>query len=255
MTSASAEQEQDRLGLPSEVRACLFDLDGVLTDTAAVHSAAWAEMFDAYLRERAERTGEQFVAFSSSDYIAFVDGKRREDGVRDFLTSRGIALPEGSVGDPPENETVNGLGSRKNDLVHRRIREDGVVVFDGSVEYVRRCRAAGMSTAVVSSSANTEEVLQVTGIRDLFDAIVDGNTARELDLPGKPAPDTFVHGGRVLGVEPAHAAVYEDALAGVQAGRAGGFAIVVGVDRVGQAAALRTNGADVVVTDLGELLT
>ncbi|CAN5839405.1 beta-phosphoglucomutase family hydrolase [soil metagenome] len=247
--------EHAHLGLPDEVRVCLFDLDGVITDTAAVHSASWAEMFDAYLRERAERTGEEFVAFSSADYIAHVDGKRREDGVRDFLTSRGIELPEGSPGDPPESETIIGLGRRKNDIVHRRIREDGVVVFDGSVDYVRECRAAGLATAVVSSSANTEEVLEVVGIRDQFDAIVDGNTAKRLDLPGKPAPDTFVHGGRELGVEPAQAAVYEDALAGVQAGRAGGFAIVVGVDRVGHGEALRTHGADVVVTDLGELLT
>ncbi len=247
--------EHAHLGLPDEVQVCLFDLDGVLTDTAAVHAAAWAEMFDAYLSERAERTGESFVAFSSDDYISHVDGKRREDGVRDFLTSRDIELPEGSHGDPPEEETINGLGSRKNDIVHRRIREDGVVVFEGSVDYVRKCRAAGLSTAVVSSSANTEEVLHVVGIGDLFDAIVDGNVARECGLPGKPAPDTFVHAGRELGVGPAQAAVFEDALVGVEAGRAGGFGIVVGVDRVGQGEALRSHGADVVVTDLGELLT
>ena len=244
-----------RLGLPTVVRACLFDLDGVLTDTAAVHSAAWTEMFDTYLKERAERTGEPFRAFESSDYIDFVDGKRREDGVRDFLASRNIRLPEGDVGDPPENETVNGLGTRKNDIVQRRIHEDGVVVFDGSVRYVREVRTAGIATAVVSSSANTREVLRVTGIEDLFDVVVDGNTARELNLPGKPAPDTFVHGGRELGVEPANAAVYEDALAGVEAGKAGGFALVVGVDRVGQAEGLRARGAGVVVTDLEELLS
>ncbi|MBA2508722.1 MAG: beta-phosphoglucomutase family hydrolase [Nocardioidaceae bacterium] len=241
------------LGLPAEVKVCLFDLDGVITDTAAVHSAAWAEMFDAYLQERAERDDEKFVAFSSDDYIAHVDGKRREDGVRDFLTARDIQLPDGSPGDSPDVETVHGLGTRKNEIVHRRIREDGVVVFDGSVDYVRACRDAGLATAVVSSSANAEEVLQVSGIRDLFDVIVDGKVSGELGLPGKPAPDTFVHGGRELGVEPDEAAVYEDALVGVEAGRAGGFAIVVGVDRVGQGAALKAHGADVVVTDLAEL--
>ncbi|GAA1595651.1 beta-phosphoglucomutase family hydrolase [Actinomadura kijaniata] len=245
------------LGLPEQIDACLFDLDGVLTDTASVHAAAWKRMFDEYLRARAERTGEPFREFDpNKDYGRYVDGKRREDGTRSFLRSRGIELPEGTPDDPPDRETVRGLGNRKNELVLQLIREQGVKVFDGSVEYLRRARRNGLKTAVVSSSANTVEVLRTVGITDLFDARVDGVVAAERDLPGKPAPDTFLEGARELGVPADRAAVFEDALAGVEAGRAGRFGYVIGVNRVDDehAAALAEHGADVVVGDLSELL-
>ncbi|MFG3379444.1 beta-phosphoglucomutase family hydrolase [Streptomyces sp. NPDC047999] len=243
------------LGLPDHVRACLFDLDGVLTRTAKVHAAAWKEMFDGFLRARAEREGTVFTPFDAvEDYDEYVDGRPREDGVRTFLASRGVRLPEGSPEDPPGAETVNGLGTRKNALVLRRIREDGVEPYEGSVGYVHAVRAAGLRCAVVSSSANCRDVLAAAGIEDLFDARVDGVVAHERGLRGKPAPDTYLEGARVLGAEPAEAAVFEDALAGVEAGRAGGFGVVVGVDRVGQAERLRSHGADVVVRDLSELL-
>ena len=245
------------LGLPDEAAACLFDLDGVLTRTAAVHAAAWKEMFDGYLRERAERTGETFTEFDPvRDYGRYVDGKRREDGTRSFLESRGISLPEGDPDDPPENETIRGLGNRKNTLVLKLIEEKGVETFDGSIDYVRKAREAGLKTAVVSSSANTVQVLRTAGITDLFDARVDGVVAAERNLPGKPAPDTFLAGAAELGVTADEAVVFEDALAGVQAGRAGEFAYVVGVNRVGDehAKALAEHGADVVVDDLSELL-
>jgi beta-phosphoglucomutase family hydrolase len=245
------------LGLPEEAQACLFDLDGVLTRTAAVHAAAWKEMFDEFLRDRAERTGVAFVPFDMvKDYGPYVDGKRREDGTRSFLQSRGITLPEGTPDDPPESETVRGLGTRKNALVLKLIQDKGVETFQGSIDYVRRARQAGLKTAVVSSSANTVQVLRVVGITDLFDARVDGVIAAERNLPGKPAPDTFIEGAREVGVTPEHAAVFEDALAGVEAGKAGGFAYVVGVNRVNaeHAAALAARGADVVVDDLSELL-
>ena len=244
------------LGLPDAVRACLFDLDGVLTQTAKVHAAAWKEMFDAYLRERAERTGTPFVPFERFDYDEYVDGKPRADGVRSFLSSRGIGLPEGNPDDPPEAETVAGLGNRKNRLVLRLIHDRGVDVYEGSVRYVRTARAAGMATAVVSSSTNCREVLEAAGIADLFDQRIDGLVAEREHLKGKPAPDTFLAGARAVGVQPAAAAVFEDALAGVEAGRAGRFAWVVGVDRVGgsHAEGLRAHGADVAVTDLSELL-
>ncbi|TDD85502.1 beta-phosphoglucomutase family hydrolase [Actinomadura rubrisoli] len=245
------------LGLPNEAQACLFDLDGVLTRTAAVHAAAWKEMFDGFLRDRARRTGEKFVPFDPvKDYGEYVDGKKREDGTRSFLRSRGIELPEGSPDDPPETESIRGLGNRKNTLVLALIEEKGVEVFDGSIGYVRAAREAGLKTAVVSSSANTVQVLRTVGIADLFDARVDGVVAAERDLPGKPAPDMFLAGAREVGVPAANAVVFEDALAGVEAGRAGGFAYVVGVNRVDgeHAAALAAHGADVVVGDLSELL-
>jgi beta-phosphoglucomutase family hydrolase len=253
--SDSSAAPPGRLGLPDGVRACLFDLDGVITRTATVHARAWKEMFDAFLRERAARAGEEFVPFDlRADYDRYVDGLPRADGVRTFLRSRGIDLPEGDPADPPDAETVNGLGNRKNEIVQRRIREDGVEVYEGSVRYLHAVRGAGIRTAVVSSSANTLDVLRVTGLADLFDARVDGLVARERHLPGKPRPDTFLAGAADLGVAPAQAAVFEDALAGVEAGRAGRFGVVVGVDRVGQAAQLREHGADVVVEDLAELL-
>ncbi|MCH0561911.1 MULTISPECIES: HAD family phosphatase [unclassified Streptomyces] len=243
------------LGLPDHVRACLFDLDGVLTRTAKVHAAAWKEMFDAYLRERAEREGTAFVPFDAiDDYDAYVDGRPRADGVRTFLASRGVRLPEGTPDDPPEAETVTGLGTRKNTLVLRRIREDGVEPYEGSVEFVHAVRKAGLACAVVSSSANCRDVLVAAGIEGLFDERIDGVTARDRALRGKPAPDTYLEAARDLGVEPGAAAVFEDALAGVEAGRAGRFGVVVGVDRVGQAEQLTAHGADIVVRDLAELL-
>ena len=243
------------LGLPDGIRGCLFDLDGVLTRTAEVHDAAWQEMFDGYLRERSRRTGEPFVAFDpAADYENFVDGKPRADGTRSFLASRGIELPEGSAGDPPGAETVAGLSNRKNEILLRRIREDGVAAYPGSVRYVRAATEAGLRRAVVTSSANCRDVLAGAGIGDLFEAQIDGLTARREHLRGKPAPDTFLAGARALGLAPGAAAVFEDAQAGVAAGRAGRFVFVVGVDRLGQAAELRKHGADVVVADLAELL-
>jgi beta-phosphoglucomutase family hydrolase len=243
------------LGLPDTVRACLFDLDGVLTQTAKVHAAAWKQTFDEYLRQRAARTGEPFVPFDDvADYDEYVDGKPRYEGVSSFLVARGIHLPWGSPDDPPSAETVCGVGNRKNELVLQLIRERGVQVYEGSVRYVRAVRASGLRTAVVSSSANCRDVLRAAGIEDLFDARIDGVVAAERHLRGKPAPDTFLAAAEELGVEASASAVFEDALAGVEAGRAGRFAIVVGVDRTGQAQALRQHGADVVVRDLAELL-
>jgi beta-phosphoglucomutase family hydrolase len=243
------------LGLPDGVTACLFDLDGVLTQTAKVHAAAWKEMFDAYLHQRAQRSGEPFREFDAvADYDAYVDGKPRYDGVRSFLASRGIELPQGTPDDPPGAETVDGLGNRKNELVLKLIHDQGVQAYEGSVRYVRAARDAGFPRAVVSSSANCRDVLRAAAIEDLFDAVIDGVVAAQEGLGGKPAPDTFLAGARALGVQPREGAVFEDALAGVQAGRAGGFGFVVGVDRVGQRDALLAHGADIVVEDLAELL-
>ena len=244
-----------KLGLPNGIRGCLFDLDGVLTKTAAVHDAAWKEMFDSYLRERARQTGQQFVPFDPvGDYDEYVDGKPRADGTRSFLASRGIDLPDGSDDDPPDAETVHGLGNRKNEILLRRIRQDGVQAYEGSVRYLRAARDAGLRRAVVSSSANCRDVLVAAGIEDLFEARIDAVVAKREHLTGKPAPDTFLAGARAIGLAPAEAAVFEDALAGVAAGRAGRFGYVVGVDRAGQAAALKAHGADIVVTDLADLL-
>ena len=243
------------LGLSDGIRACLFDLDGVLTQTALVHAAAWKEMFDDYLGERGRTTGQESPPFDPrEDYRLYVDGMPRADGVRSFLASRGITLPEGTPDDPPDADTVYGLGSRKNELVLRLIRERGVAVYEGSVRYVHAVREAGFARAVVSASANTVDVLRTAGIDDLFDVRIDGVVAVERGLRGKPAPDTFLAAAEELGVEPSGAAVFEDALAGVEAGRAGQFGFVVGVDRVGQSEALRQRGADIVVGDLSELL-
>jgi len=243
------------LGLPDDVRACLFDLDGVLTQTAAVHAAAWKEMFDGYLRDRAARTGEPFVPFDThDDYDAYVDGKPRYAGVRDFLRARGIELPQGSPDDDPAAETIDGLGNRKNEIVLRLIHEHGVEAYQGSRRYLEAARAGGLRRAVVSSSTNCRDVVRAAGIEDLLEVRVDGVVAEREHLRGKPAPDTFLAAVRHFGVEPHEAAVFEDALAGVEAGRAGGFGCVVGVDRVGQAQALRERGADVVVADLAELV-
>ena len=243
------------LGLPDGIRGCLFDLDGVLTKTAKVHDAAWKQMFDSYLRDRARRTGQPVVPFDPvKDYDEYVDGKPRADGTRSFLASRGIELPDGSPDDPPDAETVYGLGNRKNAILLEMIRTSGVEAYEGSVRYVRAVRDAGLHRAVVSSSANCHDVLVAVGIEDLFEARIDGVVAEQEHLRGKPAPDTFLAGARALGLEPSAAAVFEDALAGVAAGRAGGFGYVVGVDRAGQGEALKSHGADIVVTDLAELL-
>lgn len=230
------------LGLPDDVEACLFDLDGVLTQTAKVHAAAWKQMFDAYLRERPGR----FVPFDAvRDYDEYVDGKPRNDGVRSFLASRGIELSD---------EQIVELGNRKNELVLRLIHEHGVQPYEGSVRYVHAAREGGLRRAVVSSSTNTHDVLAAAGISDLFEQVIDGHVAEREHLPGKPAPDTYLAGARALAVEPGRAAVFEDALAGVAAGHAGAFGCVVGVDRAGQAEELRKHGATIVVADLAELL-
>ncbi|GGZ71470.1 hydrolase [Streptomyces plicatus] len=239
-----------QLGLPDSIRACLFDLDGVVTKTAVVHAAAWKETFDAFLRER---DGADFRPFTDSDYDEYVDGRPRADGVRTFLASRGIELPEGDPDDPPDVRTVNGVGNRKNELVLEKIRTDGVEPYEGTLRYIDAVRAAGLATAIVSSSANTRDVLRSIDAERLFDVRVDGVVARERGLPGKPRPDTFLAAARDLGVEPSRAAVFEDALAGMDAGRSGHFGYVVGVDRVGQTDALYAHGADRVVEDLAEL--
>jgi beta-phosphoglucomutase family hydrolase len=240
------------LGLPDHITTCLFDLDGVLTQTATVHDAAWKRTFDALLRQR---DGAAFTPFDPvRDYDDYVDGKPREAGVRDFLASRGITLPEGRPSDPPEANTVYGVGNRKNVELIARIREDGVQVYEGSVRYLKAAKAAGLHRVVVSSSANTKMVLKTTGLADLVEGRVDGVTLQTEHLAGKPAPDSYLAGAKLVGASPAESAVFEDALSGVQAGRAGRFGWVIGVDRVGQAAELKQHGADVVVTDLAQLL-
>jgi beta-phosphoglucomutase family hydrolase len=240
-----------QLGLPEDIQACLFDLDGVVTKTAVAHAAAWKETFDAFLRER---EGADFRPFDAgADYDEYVDGRPRADGVRTFLASRGIELPEGRPDDPPQAATVNGVGNRKNLLVLEKIRTEGVEAYDGTLRYIEAVRAQGLRTAIVSSSANTRDVLRSIKAEGLFDVRIDGVVAAERKLPGKPHPDTFLAAARDLGIEPSHAAVFEDALAGMDAGRSGHFGYVVGVDRVGQAEALSAHGADVVVKDLSEL--
>jgi beta-phosphoglucomutase family hydrolase len=243
------------LGLPATIRACLFDLDGVLTATAAVHARAWKDMFDAFLRSRPEGPREDHSPFDLvRDYASYVDGKPRADGVRDFLAARHIDVPEGRPEDPPEADTIHGLGNRKDQIFLGLIHRDGVQAFEGSRRYVKAARSAGLKLAVVSSSKHCSEVLRAAGLDAAFDARVDGNVAEERRLKGKPAPDTYLEGARMLGVDPRASAVFEDAIAGVQAGRAGGFGLVVGIDRAGQKAALREHGADVVVRDLGDLM-
>jgi beta-phosphoglucomutase family hydrolase len=238
--------------LPETIRACLFDMDGVLTDTASVHAEAWKRMFDEYLRGRLGPDAEPFDI--TRDYGQYVDGKPREDGVRDFLASRGIELPEGTPDDPPDADTIYGVGKRKNVLVLKLIEERGVDVYEGSVRFVDAARAAGLRTAVVSSSANTKLILERAGLADHFEARVDGVTLATEHIKGKPAPDSFLRAAELLDTLPSAAAVFEDALAGVAAGRAGGFGVTVGVDRHGQPEALREHGADIVVSDLAELL-
>jgi beta-phosphoglucomutase family hydrolase len=229
------------LGLPDGVTACLFDLDGVLTKTAVVHARAWKQMFDEYLREQ----GHQRPFDEHDDYDTYVDGKPRDAGVRDFLASRDIHV---------DDAEVKRLGDKKNDLVLELIRRDGVEAYEGSIAYLKAARDAGLRRAVVSSSHNCRDVLVAAGIEEYLEERVDGLVADKEGLKGKPAPDTFLEGARRLGVEPAQAAVFEDALAGVEAGRAGHFGHVIGVNRVGQREALKQHGADVVVDDLAELL-
>ncbi len=243
------------LDLPTAIRACLFDLDGVLTDTATIHAEAWKEMFDEFLRLWATRNGVPFVPFDVvSDYDEFIDGKQRFDGVRSFLSARGIELVEGTRDDPPGADTIVSLGNRKNELVLDMIHSRGVLAYQGSVRFVLAARDAALRCAVVSASANCREVLAAAGIAALFELRVDGIVAERDHLRGKPAADMFLAAARSLGVRPAEAAVFEDSLAGVAAGRSGRFGLVVGVDRVGQADALRVHGADVVVSDLAELV-
>jgi beta-phosphoglucomutase family hydrolase len=240
--------DMSRFGLPEGIRACLFDLDGVLTDTAAVHRAAWGEVFDEVLATHGE------PPFTDQDYLRYVDGKRRSDGVRDFLASRGIAPPEGSPDDPPRAETIAGVGNRKNVLLLARLDRDGVQVLRGAADYLGAVREAGVRTAVVTSSANGAQVIRAAGLEHLVDERVDGLVAEREGLPGKPAPDTFLAAARLLGVEPDAAAVFEDALAGVASGQTGRFGFVVGGGGGQQADALRAAGADVVVNELSDLL-
>src|SRR5690242_4322946 len=243
------------LGLPDGVSACLFDMDGVVTQTATVHAAAWKEMFDEFLRDRAQASGTEFVPFDPHhEYDAYVDGKPRLDGTKSFLESRGIDLPEGSPDDKPGTPTLHGLSNRKNDLVLVKIEENGVQVYDGTITYIKAVRDGGIATAIVSSSANTKQVLDVAKIADLFDVRVDAQFAREHNLHGKPAPDTFLAAAKALNAPAKQAVVFEEAQSGVAAGHAGHFALVVGVDRVNQAEALREHGADVVVEDVTDLL-
>jgi beta-phosphoglucomutase family hydrolase len=235
--------------------AVLLDLDGVITDTANIHAACWKQMFDAYLQKRAGERGEQFRPFEiATDYRLYVDGKPRFDGVRDFLTSRGIQLPEGSPDDPPQADTVGGLGNRKNDLVNKVIAEGGVEPYEGSVKFIHQLRQQGFKIAVVTSSQNCEAVLKAVKLDDCFEVRVDGNTIHAQHLAGKPAPDTFLTAVQRLGVAPTRAVVVEDAISGVQAGRNGHFGLVIGVARKGNAEELRHHGAHLVVNDLGELV-
>jgi beta-phosphoglucomutase family hydrolase len=243
------------LRLPGFVQACLFDMDGVLTDTAGVHARAWKETFDGFLRARALRENLPYVPFDAvHDYDEYVDGKERLEGVRSFLAARDLELPEGTPGDPASAETIGGLGNRKNELLLARIESRRVEVFEGSVEFVRAVKGAGLRRAVVSASANCREVLEAAGIAGLFEVRVDGIVAEHEHLRSKPEPDMYLRAAHSLAVPPARAAVFEDALAGVSAGRAGGFGYIVGVDRVGQAEGLRARGANLVVADLAELL-
>ena len=235
--------------------AVLFDLDGVLTSTAKLHAIAWKQTFDSYLKDRADKQKETFVPFEiGKDYLQYVDGKPRYDGVRSFLASRGIELAYGTPNDPPTLETVCGIGNKKNDLVNHIMATQGVEAYPGSVKALNHLREHGFKTAVVSSSNNCEAVLKAAGIESYFNAYVDGRTATALNLAGKPAPDTFLEAARQLGTETQRSIVVEDAVAGVEAGKRGGFGLVIGVARSGNADALKEHGADLVVNDLSELL-
>src|SRR6516162_983756 len=235
--------------------AVLLDLDGVITDTANLHAACWKQMFDEYLQKRATQSGEAFRPFDlATDYRLYVDGKPRFDGVRDFLKSRGIQLPEGSPDDPPQVETVGGLGNRKNDLVNEVIEDVGVQPYEGSVQFIHHLRRHGFKIGVVTSSQNCTAVLKAAKLDAFFDVQVDGNMIQAQQLAGKPAPDTFLMAAKLLGVEPTRTVVVEDAISGVQAGSAGNFGLVIGVARKGNAEELKQHGAHLVVSDLGELV-
>jgi beta-phosphoglucomutase family hydrolase len=242
-------------------KAWLFDMDGVLTQTALVHAAAWKQAFDEFLAEETKRTGTTYEPFDAeADYEKYVDGEPRADGVRNFLAARGITLPEGNDNDPPDARTVCGVGNRKNDLVLKVIQKQGVKVYDGAVTLVKFLRAHGVKVGVVSASENTVAALTAAGIVDLFDARVDGHTVKDMHLAGKPAPDSYLEGAKMLDVDPSEAVVVEDAIAGVQAGKAGHFGLVVGVDNHDKGAGhdyadqLHAHGANVVVVNLADLV-
>jgi beta-phosphoglucomutase family hydrolase len=238
----------------NDIDGVVFDMDGVVTQTATVHARAWKRLFDDYLRERARRTKERFVPFDGdADYRLYVDGKARYDGVHSFLRSRGMDIPRGEPDDPPQSETECGLGNRKNTFFLREVEEHGVEPYATTVAFIHRLKEAGFRTAVISASENTTQVLEAAGVRGLFEAQIDGLVARELGLPGKPDPAVFLEAARRVEIAPARAAIIEDALAGIEAGRRGGFALVIGVDRTGHADALKQRGADVVVADLDEV--
>ena len=250
------QQSQDRRVISRDhYDGVLFDLDGVITNTAKLHAACWKQMFDEYLKKRATERGEPFRPFDLAvDYRLYLDGKPRFDGVRDFLASRGIQLPEGDSDDPPQAETVRGLGNRKNKLVSAAIKRIGVEAYEGSVRFIDQLRADKFKIALVTSSENCAAVLKAANLDSLFDARVDGNMVEAQNLAGKPAPDTFLMAAKLLGVEPRRAVVVEDAISGVQAGSRGNFGLVIGVARKGDADELKKNGADVVVNDLSELV-
>ena len=238
---------------PDKIAAVVFDMDGVVTQTAAVHKAAWKKLFDAYLAARSQRTGDPFRPFTDEDYRLYVDGMLRYDGVTRFLASRGISLPAGTPADPPGDNTACALGNKKNGYFQQEVDEHGVQPYQSTVDLIRLLKSSGVRTAIISASQNTTMILQAAGIGDLFEAQVDGNVAAELKLPGKPDPAVFVEAARRLGVSPGRAAVVEDAIAGVEAGRKGGFGLVIGVARTGHPEALKNGGADVVVPDLSQV--
>jgi len=249
------QPEKQRVITRDRYDAVLLDLDGVITDTASIHATCWKQMFDEYLHKRARERGEAFRSFDiATDYVLHVDGKPRFDGVRDFLASRGIRLPEGRIDDPAQAETVGGLGNRKNDLVNKIIEDKGVEPYEGSVKFLHQLRSQGFKIAIVTSSQNCTAVLKAAKLDHFFDVQVDGNTIHAQHLAGKPAPDTFLMAAKLLGVGPSRAVVIEDALSGVEAGFNGGFELVIGVARKGNAEELQRHGAHLVVNDLGELV-
>jgi len=238
----------------TNITAVIFDMDGVLTDTASTHAQAWKQLFDEYLKKRSERQNEVFQPFNiNSDYLIYVDGKPRYDGVKSFLESRGVSLPQGSPDDSPGLETICGLGNRKNRYFVERLKREGARPYGSSIRFIERLKARGLRTAVISASRNAEEVLEAAGIRGLFDAKVDGVDSDELHLKGKPDPSIFMEAAKRLGVKPDETVIVEDALAGVEAGRRGNFKLVIGVDRVGQGEEIKKRGAEIVVRDLSEL--
>jgi beta-phosphoglucomutase family hydrolase len=249
------QPENKRAITREQFDAVLFDLDGVITDTASLHAVCWKQMFDEYLQKRAIHRGDRFQPFDiATDYALYVDGKPRFDGVRDFLASRNIRLPEGSLDDPGQTETVRGLGNRKNDLINRLINDVGVKPYEGSVKLISELRERGFKIAVVTSSQNCDVVLRAANLDAVFEVRVDGHMIHGQQLAGKPAPDTFLMAAKLLGVDPARAVVIEDAIAGVRAGFNGNFGLVIGVARKGNADELRSHGAHLVVNDLGELV-